>query len=466
MAGNGHLGQVGGMNTEQERGISDADYVRAFAQRNWWVFAVCLGGALVAAAVYLAIKRPSYEATAVMLLQPQAAGNETGSAPIATQELVRSQFALIQSEPVLGAVVTKLGLDRDPDFTAEAPDNAGRQAREAAAREELKDRLKIGNDGRSFTIDLTATARDPVLAARIANAAAAAYVEAQRQQKVQVLESTRGALGRQLDALRQATLAAEQNAETFRRRSGLLPLSSLPEDGESYENSTPSSREIVELARARAALEVDNATARGKLAAQQTAIGRGRGDSTAEVVSSSVIAQLRTNEAALAQRQAELLAKYSSDHPLVVPVRAQLAQTRRLLAAETGRIHASVASQASAGSTALKSSDERLRVLEAQRNRDLAASVQLRQLTRDAQLRRDTYEQFSAQTQRATERASLQLPDVPAISSATPPLRGSQQDRTIVLLAFVLAGLVAASAISLWRSLRAARRERVVVTEA
>lgn len=455
------------MTTDEGRTVSDMTYLRAFARRNWWVFAICLVAALLGAAAWLTIKKPRYEATTVLLLQPQATGPEqAGGAPTASQELVRSQFALIESEQVLGAVVGKLGLDRDPDFTREAPSGAAKPQREAAARAELKDRLRIDNDGRSFTINLTATARDPVLAARIANAAATAYVEAQRQQKVQVLQSTRGALAKQLDSLRQATLTAEQSAEALRRRLGLLPLSSLPEDGESYENSTPSSREIVELARARASLEVESASARGKLSAQQAAIRSGRGDATAEVVASPVVAQLRTNEATLAQRLAELQAKYSNDHPLVVPVRAQLAQTRRLIAAETARIHSSVASQASAGTIALRNSDVRLQTLQAQRDRDLSASVQLRQLTRDAQLRRDTYEQFAAQMQRATERASLQLPDVLIISNATPPLRRSEQGTMIVLLAFVLAGLIAATAISLWRSLRARRYDDVVVERA
>lgn len=451
------------MDIEDARAPTDGEYLRAFARRNRWVFVICSVLALVAALAFLMLKPPKYEATAAMLLQPQAtSGDANAVATPATPELVRSQFAIIQSQQVLDTVVRKLKLDHDRAFTRGAPSGATPQQNAAAARDKLAKELKVDNDGRSYTIYLSARADSAARAALITNTLAATYIDAERQQKVHVLQSTRAALGAQLSDLRARTIQAEAAAEQFRQQTDLLPLSSLPEDGESYQNSTPASREIVEMARAAAALTVDDASAQGKYAAQQRAIRRGRGAATAEVLASPVVTQLREQEAQFAQQESDLLTKYTPNHPRVRPVHAQLVAVRGAIAEEIGRIHASVRSRAEASSIARDKAKAMMGELEGRRNHDLAASVKLRQLTREAQLSRDTYEQFATQMQRATERAALQLPDVLLVSSATPPLRPSGLPRPILILLFLLGGLLVAVPISLYRSLRPGARVEAI----
>lgn len=446
------------MDEKRLRYREDRSLLADFARRNWWVFVLCLGLAAVAAGIFIATSRPRYEATAVLLIQPQGTGVDSSDTAVATPELVRSQVSIIQSQRVLAAVVDKLGLEADPAFTGDAPVDAAPRELEAAARDELAQRLAVDNDGRSYTIDLAVTAEDPARAAEIANTTAATFIELQKDQKVGLIESTQAALGQRLTDLRARAIDAEDQAEAFRRQSGLLPLSSLPEDAESYTNATPSSREIIELTRERAGLSADRATAMGKLRAQEAAIRRGRGASTAEVLASPVITQLKIEQSQLERQESELLAKYTSDHPLVVPVQAELRQLRATIADEIGRIHASIRSSAEASNDAVGMSNSEMNALEGKRSRDLAASIRLRQLQRDAQLRRDNYERYASQMQQTTERAGLQLPDVVLISAATPPLRDEGQPPALIMLLALAAGFFVAAPIALWRSMQAGRR--------
>jgi uncharacterized protein involved in exopolysaccharide biosynthesis len=451
--------------TEDRGPRSDGQLLVAYFSRNWWVVLACVIAALVLAVLYLVSARPSYRATAVMIIQPQSTAPDTREGTPATPELVRSQLEVIRSQGVLDATIKQLQLIDDPEIGSKAPKAGTLPVRTAAAREELAERITTENDGRSYTITLTARSADPVKAARIANTVAKAYIEVQRTQKVQLIEATQSRLADRLANLRAETVAAEQQAESYRQQSGLVPLSSVPEDSESYAAATPASREIIEMSKEHAALAARRADAQGRYAAQRTAIARGRGDSTSEVVTSPVVTELRKQSAELAARESELLARYRPDHPLVRPVQAELSRVRSELGAEVRRIHGSVALSAQASQQAFREGDRFMGQLAASRSRDLAASTRLTQLQRDAHVKRDTYEEFAAQMQRATERAGLQLPDVMLVSPASPPVRTSGPKPALILFVAAIAGLILGLALGLIRSLMAERRS-VHVTQA
>jgi uncharacterized protein involved in exopolysaccharide biosynthesis len=440
---------------------SDRQLLTTFIRRNWWVVLGCTLVAVLLAWLYLQSRAENYKAVAVLIIQPQNTQGDTREALPATPELVRSQLEVLRSQRVLDEAVRQLKLDREPDFVGDA----AAPLRPAAAREELRDRLQVENDGRSYIITLGATDEAPDQAAALANTVASIYVAAQRQQKVQAVDATRSALSRRLAALRNDTIAAEQAAENYRQRAGLVPLSSIPEDSESYAAATPASREIIEMSRERAALAARDAEASARYQAQRQAISRGRGDSTGEVLSSSVISSLRTQEAELARRESELLARYEPNHPLVRPVRAQLAEVRRSISQEVSRIHASVASSAGASSQAMRRGDQVMNQLEGERSRDLAASTRLSQLQRDARLKRNTYEEFATQMQRAGERAGLQLPDVALVSAATPPVRASGTPAAMVFLVAAAAGFLLGGLLAALRSYLQTRRRTTIAFE-
>ncbi len=432
-----------------------------YGRRNWWVIAVCVAGSLIIAAIYLALRQPTYRATAIMLIQPQSSDADSREVSPATPELVRSQLEILKSQRVLDAAVARLKLPDDPQFTKGLASVAGRPLRAAAASETLLNRIDAENDGRSYAIRLSAEDSNPDKAVRIANVVASTYIDMQQSQKVRTIERTRTALEGRLSDLRDQTTAAEMLAEDYRRRSGLIPLSSVPEDSESYAASTPASREIIEMSKEHAALAAKRAEAQARYASQQRAIAAGQGQSTAEVISSPVVADLRSREVDRAQRLSVLETRYGPDHPLVRPAREELAQVQQNLSAEVRRIHSSVASQAGASSQAFRSGDAFMGQLESARSRDLAAATQLNQLQREAHLKRENYEEYAKQMQRAAERVGLQLPDVILVSPASRPYRPSGANASLVLAIAALLGLLVGLVAGFARSLMADRRVAV-----
>lgn len=440
-----------------DRAPSDIELLTSFTRRNWWVVAASLAVALVVGLAYATLVRPSYMATAVLLIQPQS-DQPNAQQVVATPELVRSQLAVLDSRAVLDATVRKLQLYRDPEFDGGAPSSAPVDYRVARADEDLAKKVTADNDGRSFAITLSVTSHSPDKSARIANAIAATYIDQQRAQKVKLIETTRETLGTRLADLKAQTVAAEDAADQFRVQHGLVPLSSIPEDSESYAAATPSSRQIIELAKENATLAGDKASAAAAYTAQQRAIANGRGDSTAQVLSSSVIADLREQEANLAKSQAELAARYQPDHPLVERNAAELQRVRGEIATEIQRIHASVASQARASSQAFGAADTYMNQLAARRSGEITASTRMTQLQEDAKLKRGVYEEYAAQMERSAQRAGLQLPDVTLASPASPPIQPSAPHKAFILLAAAILGLIAGLALGLGRSLAGGTR--------
>jgi uncharacterized protein involved in exopolysaccharide biosynthesis len=440
-----------------ERSRSDIELLASFTRRNWWVVVASLALALVAAVAYLLIARPSYTATAVLLIQPQS-DQPNAQQVLATPELVRSQLAVLDSRSVLDAAVRRLQLYKDPEFDGGAPPSAPLDYRVARADEALAKRVTAENDGRSFAITLSVTSHSPDKSARIANAIAATYIDQQRIQKVKLIEATRQTLVSRLADLRAQTVAAEDAADAFRTQHGLVPLSSIPEDSESYAAATPSSRQIIELAKENATLAGDKASAAAAYTAQQRAIAAGRGDSTAQVLSSSVIADLRQQEAVLSKNQAELSARYQPDHPLVERNAAELQRVRGEIAAEIQRIHNSVASQARASSQAFGAADNYMNQLAARRSGEISASTRMTQLQEDAKLKRGVYEEYAAQMERSAERAGLELPDVMLASPASPPIQPSAPHKAFILLAAAMLGLIVGLALGVGRSLAGGTR--------
>jgi uncharacterized protein involved in exopolysaccharide biosynthesis len=439
------------------RSASDIELIASFTRRNWWVVVAAVALALAAAVAYLLLARPSYTATAVLLIQPQS-DQPNAQERLATPELVRSQLQVLNSRAVIDATVRKLELYKDPEFSGGAATSASTPTRIAHADEALSERVTAENDGRSYAISLSVSSHDPDKSARIANAMATTYIELQRTQKVKLIEATRESLGNRLADLKGQTIAAEDAADLYRTQHGLVPLSSIPEDSESYAAATPSSRQIIELAKENATLAGEKASAAANYAAQQRAINGGRGDSTSQVLSSSVIADLRQQESVLAKNQAELLERYHSDHPLVQRNEAELRRIRGELAQEIQRIHSSVASQARASSQAFGAADNYMNQLAARRSGEISSSTKMTQLQADAKLKRTIYEEYAGQMERAAERAGLQLPDVALVSPASPPIQPSAPDKPFILLASLIVGLMAGLLVSIGRSIMASTR--------
>ncbi len=171
--------------------------------RGKWTIVLSALAALALALVFIALAPRQYTAATQILIDPTdllAVGNgTTPSAPQSDAGLlqVESQVRVLGSDAVLRRVVTGLELDKDPEFAGpRSPLRAlGEDAlavigirrdtlsddRTLAALNELRRRVVVKRDERTYVVEVDVTTRDPEKSARIANAIADAYLAEQTQ---------------------------------------------------------------------------------------------------------------------------------------------------------------------------------------------------------------------------------------------------------------------------------------------
>jgi capsular exopolysaccharide synthesis family protein len=188
--------------------------------------------------------------------------------------------------------------------------------------EKVTDRLQaavtVDQDGQTSFINVSATSASPAKAARIANKITSSYIAIQITERRAAQHRVAEALGRRVEELRQQLLATNWSIASYRRSHNIDP-------GPGNDaNSAQMSRLASELAAARAA--------------RAEASARSAGSGSSGQLMSALLADLRGQENSASQRLAQLLTLYGRAHPDVQKADAELAQVRRGIAAETGRL--------------------------------------------------------------------------------------------------------------------------------
>lgn len=401
-------------------------------------------GAMLA---YLSQAKPRYTARAVVELAPQKAevGREAtdGPAPVPKDADVDAQVEDLKSRDLAVTVVKQLHLDTLPsdkpkaraakrpgEFTA--PPEPGVTPDQSDAADALSTNLKSRRMGQTFLTEIAYTSRDPVLAARIANAVADAYVAKELNGKNEVSRTANGALTGKLDSLRQQVLEADSAVANYQTSHNLLGT-----------NDAPLSQQDLALQSAQVVgAQSDEAQASARYdAARSSAARGGSGEAMSEAQASPVIAQLRAARADSARKVADLQTRYGPLYPDLVSAKHEVAETDGQISAELGRIMSSLRSQAEsahARSAALQASNEQLR-------HNLAtgttASVELDDLKRKADAARTLYQAVLVRSKETSVQQAFAQADVRVDTPATPPSLPSSPNKPVDLFLSIVLGL-------------------------
>ena len=149
--------------------------------------------------LYLSVVSPRYTAVAELLIDTQRSRAPL-DAPNSAVDLsvIASQIETLKSETIARTVISKLGLDSDPEFIE--PDLTSRMAawteagttaaansqhrRQRRAIDRFRRALNVFLAGRSYVAVIRFTSIDPDKAARITNAVCDAYIDDQLDAKI------------------------------------------------------------------------------------------------------------------------------------------------------------------------------------------------------------------------------------------------------------------------------------------
>lgn len=431
------------------------------ALRRWLWAIIAAGivfGCLGVGAKSLLPKR--YSATAQFLLDPRGQPVYPGDLSSPQYDansqigIVESQMRVITSERVLSqvlndtALMSELAAESEDGETPREPmplrpslDASGGKAQALAA---LQRALSVQRADRSFVIDVTATARTPDLAARLANAVVKAYVEEDATNRAETAKRLTDELTSRLASLRQRLDDAQQRAERFRLEQGLVST------GERLVVEQKLGEAVSELGAAQ--LRLDQATSR---AAQLDSSGRDLGmlGSNEDTRSLSVLVE-RQNAAQ--EELAALAARLGDRHPALAEARERVTAIGRRIDVELGRIRLAAAAEMERARTTQQALARSVETLSDAAAKTQQAKLQMRTLEQEVETNRALLESFQTRALQLGEFGRIDPGAVRIVSVAQPPPE-SRGLKSLILwgIAGGLLGVILATTLVTFRAMLA-----------
>ncbi len=320
--------------------------------------------------------------------------------------------------------------------------------------------LRVEQAGDSYVISIAYTSADPAEASLIANEVARLYVENRLDTKRSANSRAADWLSARADQLRDALLQSESEVAAYRAEHELM----IDSRGVMLDDETLAAlnRELI-VARA------DRTQRAAKLSQVRKLRGQPGGvDSSMEVISSPVVADLRRQEADLLRQEAQLAQEYGVNHP----TRIQLKAERRNLAAKTDveiqNIIRGLENELQVAASRESAIEEHLADAKRHIAQNRAAQVDLRELEREAEANRLLYTTVLNRYKELNEQEELAEAGARVISSAKTPTQPSfPQPKLMIAVGFtgslMLGMLFAIAAEGLESGLRSGRQVEQVL---
>ena len=431
-----------------------------FLWRHWKLITLAVGVSLALGALSLLTETPRYTANAQVLLdlrRDRIVANESFlQEPALDNAALESQLALIRSTVLLKRVVERERLIEDPEFGAAPPekpsvlqviasyfyfldpktvltpflsffdratDNSKGEPIQTgdpiisykvmASIEALRVATGVQRSGQAHVFGISLTSTDPVRAAKLANAIASAYVVDKLDSSFEAAKKASLWLADRLTELRKQLRDAEEAVAKFRSERGLV---------QSNANSTLSQQQLAEFNAKLVGAKAE--VAEKKTRVEFLASIEKKGEKLLnypDFITSSVLTNLRQQQSAISQREADLAARYEPQHPVVVNIRAERRDVERGIAAETQRLAANIKNEYDLAQARLEAAERSLREATGQTSIDDTTAITLRELERTAAVNKSLFESFLQKAKITEEQSTFEARDVRVITPAVPP---------------------------------------------
>ncbi|MDE1973028.1 MAG: lipopolysaccharide biosynthesis protein [Hyphomicrobiales bacterium] len=342
-------------------------------------------------------------------------------------EAVVSQAQIVLSRDLAKEVIAKLQLNELPEFDPALSGvslvksilgffgivkNPLAMTPEERVLEAYYERLTVFPVEKSRVIVIDFLSENPELAARVANAIAAAYLERQQAAKQEQAKSAGVWLGSQIDELRKKVAEADNKVEAFRAKSNLLV---------GPNNTTLSTQHLGDLNAQLAAARAQKADAEAKAKLIRGMLKSGQPIDSSDILNSELIRRLSEQRVTLRAQLAEQSSSLLDNHPRIKELKAQIADLDQQIRNEAETIARSLENDAKLADAKVAAQLANFDALKSQAATTNEDDVQLRALERDAKSQRDLLESYLAKYREASARDTVASapPDARIISRAT-----------------------------------------------
>jgi uncharacterized protein involved in exopolysaccharide biosynthesis len=414
----------------------------------WKQTVIIAASIIVLAGVVLTLMPKTYTATATLIVNSDnkdALAGQQFSGSIVLANYVLTQTELMLSRITLLPVVDRLTLTADNEFSSGFSGGDNNSLREYVEKN-LSDSVQVDQGRGGQLIYVTASARDSVRAADIANAIADVYLEDERRGVSDPAGERAKRYSEELAELRAKATAAQDKVTEFRQQNGITDIAAanVATDTETQALTNLEQR-LLEAQNLRRALEAKKA---------------GDQSSSDEALASNVILQLKTDLSTQEAQLAQLSATLGAQHPKVQELQLRIDATRQSLRSAMRTLTQNVTTQLA-----------RAKELEDKMTIDLAAQrakvLHLRELQGEGAKLLLDLDAAQAVYKRAVdgydqiEFGSVgNYTNVSFISRATPPVKASNPKKPLLFVVAVLAGVLVGLAVPLIYELLFNRRLR------
>lgn len=374
---------------------------------------------------------------------------------------VESQAKIISSRSVLSRVVADENLTDDPAFVGAGGTSLGdrirslvgiapapsptKEADQLRALQELFERVTVRRPERTFIIDVSVRARTSDMAARLANAVAKAYLDAQAAAQAARARRANDALTSRLTELRDRLRKSQERLQAFKDQHGLVGTR-LQLSSEQQLTDANAQLSQARIERIRALAQVDSLS--------QTASGRNPDADAPEALISPTVADLRSKQAEARRQLTSMLGQFGPSYPAVRDAKDQFASLNQSLQAELQRIRQAAHLRYQRALAAEAAAQAIVDLLSAKAANTSGALAEATQLQQEVDINRNLLNTFLSRSREMDELAQIDASTARIVSTAEPPFERTFPPRGIVFLVVgaALGFWIAAARIVLQRS--------------
>ncbi|MEX0644462.1 MAG: exopolysaccharide transport family protein [Parvularculaceae bacterium] len=300
----------------------------------------------------------------------------------------------------------------------------------------LQKNLEVERVGDTFLIKLRYSDPSPERAALVANTYAEQYISEQVDAQLSALKTANEWLDQRIGELKNQVRHAEEAAAQFRAEQGLLDT----KEGSSFTEQRITAM-VAELARAKS----EQSTAQARFESVSAYVRANAPiESIAEVMSSTVIMDLRRQQSEITRSRAELTVRYGDLHPEIKKINEESQELEAQINREVQRIVDSLRSKVSFASGQVAALERDLQKTQGELALNNSAGVRLLELERDTDASRGVYEALLNRQKELTERDRIAEANARVVAPASAPETPSKPRKAILLaggliLAFLLA---------------------------
>ncbi|MEM8971251.1 MAG: polysaccharide biosynthesis tyrosine autokinase [Pseudomonadota bacterium] len=449
-------------------------------RRRWMVLLGALVLTQVFAVIWLAQTTPLYTASAQLLLDPRRPKLATGEAVYEDLGFgkagMATEMALVRSFAVASRVVDKLKLGQNQKFLAVAqssslysklrsfliaivrgadaganttlPDSTSkrriekldssldrkrkvRTSQERQAIALVRGSTGVRRRGPTLFLRISFTHSDRVLAARVANAVAEAYLVEQLEARYQGAQRAAQWLSERVSTVRQQLQTSERAVAQHRAKFEIV----APQAG------SISDQQASEINAQLIAAHADSVQKRAKYNKAQLILKSGKIEGLAEIVPSQSISNLRQLELETRRREADLRTRYGPEHPTVIKVKAERRDLSKRIKGEMRRVISTLKTDYEFALNKKQSLETSLRQLTGASADKQSALIRLRELQRDVDANKVLYQSLLSRLKEAEQQSNLPSGESRVTEPAANPGAPSSPNQRRTLLMALFAGL-------------------------